>query len=230
VLYAVVFALLSGYLTYLTVTLGGWAIWLLWPALGFAVLTAGYLGVGPGIFGKQSTGRFHPLPLVVLLPILLLLWLVWHLKRLLSRKPACHQIVPGLWLGRRPLAGEVPQEVRLLVDLTAEFCRAPGLPGPNCDYLTVPTLDGLAPPLEGFQMALQRVLQCDGPVYIYCALGHSRSATLAAAVLLARERVANVAEAERLLASVRPGVRLMPPQRRLLHRLFTPPRKAISAV
>ena len=63
----------------------------------------------------------------MLLPYLALTWFAWHLRRLVSRQPCCHEVAPGLWLGRRPLAREVPAGVVLLVDLTAEFCAGTGV-------------------------------------------------------------------------------------------------------
>ena len=59
-----------------------------------------------------------------------------------------------------------------------------------------------------------------GPVYVHCALGHGRSALIAAAVLLRRGIVSDVGAAESHLRERRPGVRLKGGQRRLLARMF----------
>lgn len=61
-----------------------------------------------------------------------------------------------------------------------------------------------------------------GPVYVHCALGHGRSACVVVAYLLSTGAVGTVAEGIRLLKSLRPGVRLHPPQLQRLRR-FEPP-------
>jgi protein-tyrosine phosphatase len=213
--YALVFAALAGYLGVLAVALGGWAYLLFWPAVAFLLFAVAYACARPGLLGKRPDGRLAWWSFVLFGPVLALLWAVWHLQRLLSRQPACHEVAPGLWLGRRPFARELPAGVALVVDLTAEFPAARGLTIGR-EYVVLPTLDGAAPPEPGFTALVERVAGSAGPVYIHCAMGHGRSATLAAAVLVARGLAADAHEAERLLRRVRPGVRLNPGQRRLL--------------
>src|SRR5262249_39640038 len=87
------------------------------------------------------------------------------------------------------------------------------------NYLCLPTLDNTAPE-EGAVREMVAVLAgTTSAVYIHCAAGHGRSATVAAAVLLARGLASDVKEAEALLRKARPGVRLSPEQRHLLERL-----------
>ncbi len=216
--FAVLFSLFALYLGYLAVAHAGWASLLGWPAVSFALVAAGYAGLGPGIFGKRTDGRLAWWAVVVLLPYLLLSWVVWYLLRLLSREPGCHEVAPGVWLGRRPLRRDLPPEVVLVVDLTAEFFVARGVRAGR-DYLALPTLDRTAPDEARVRAVLERLADHPGPVYIHCAAGHGRSALLAAALLLARGLAADHRQAEARLRQVRPGVRLTPPQRRLLRRL-----------
>jgi protein-tyrosine phosphatase len=218
-LYAIIFALLAGYLIFLAVLLGGWGWLLLWPALSFLVLASGYAVFGPGVCGKRPDGRLAWWSLLALLPVLLLLWSLWHLIRLVSWETVANEIAPGVWLGRRAFVHELPPRVVLVVDLTAEF-PAPRRIREGRDYLCLPTLDGIAPDELAFRAILAQVADSPGPVYLHCAQGHGRSALLAAALLLQRGLAADVREAERLLRQARPGVRLKPGQRRLLHRLF----------
>jgi protein-tyrosine phosphatase len=105
-----------------------------------------------------------------------------------------------------------------VVDLTAEFFAARGVRSGR-DYLALPTLDGTAPDEVRFRTLLASLADHPGPVYIHCAAGYGRSALLAAALLLARGLAADARQAEARLREVRPGVRLKPPQRRLLRRL-----------
>ena len=216
--YVVVFTLFALYLAGLAVLLEGWGWLLLWPALAFALVAAGYAGLGPGVFGKRGDGRLAWWAVLALLPYLLLAWTVWHLQRLLGREPCCHEVAPGVWLGRRPLGHEVPAGVVLVVDLTAEFFAARGVRAGR-DYLVLPTLDGTAPDEARFRAVLAQLTGHAGPVYIHCAAGHGRSALLAAALLLARGLAADELQAEMLLRQARRGVRLKPAQRLLLRRL-----------
>jgi protein-tyrosine phosphatase len=217
--YAIVFGLLAGYLAFLAVVLGAWGWLLLWPAVSSALLAAAYAGLGPRIFGKRSDGRLSGPAIAVLLPVLLLLWGLWHLSRLVSRERCCNENAPGVWLGRRAFVRELPPGVVLVVDLTAEFPAPWGMREGRA-YLTLPTLDCGVPDERAFREALERVNAASGAVYIHCAQGHGRSAVLAAAVLLERHLASDVRQAEAQLRRARPGVRLRPAQRRLLDRLF----------
>src|SRR5262249_61733342 len=89
-------------------------------------------------------------------------------------------------------------------------------------YLCLPTLDMSAPDEKVFQHLVSRVVGWQGTVYVHCAAGHGRSATVAAAVLIARCLAGSVEEAEHLMRKVRPGIRLAPAQRSLLRRITRP--------
>jgi protein-tyrosine phosphatase len=213
--YVIVFGLTALYLAVIAMVVGGWAWALLWPAFSFGLVAAGYAGLGPCIFGKRSNGRLAWWAVLALLPYLLILWTLWHLQRCLSRAPVCHEVAPGIWLGRRPLGHELPAGVVLVVDLTAEFFVARSV-RTGRDYLVLPTLDGTAPQEAALREMVARLAEHPGPVYLHCAAGVGRSALLAAAVLLARGLAEDHHQAEARLRQARPGVRLTPPQRRLL--------------
>lgn len=66
---------------------------------------------------------------------------------------------------------------------------------------------------------VRKVARWQGGVYIHCASGHGRSATVAAAVLMVRGLAADAKAAENLMKRVRPGIRLSLGQRRLLGRV-----------
>jgi protein-tyrosine phosphatase len=223
--YAVVFSLFALYLLALAILVGGWAWLLLWPTLSFGLVGAGYAGLGPRVFGKRPDGRLAAWAVLILLPYLLLTWGLWHLWRYLSREPACHEVIPGLWLGRRPLPHELPPGTDLVVDLTAEFRAAPGLKAGRT-YVCLPTLDALVPSENELRALVERVAAWPGVAYVHCAAGHGRSALVAAAVLLARGRAGDVREAIRALREARPRARVKGAQRRLLDRLACPAKPA----
>jgi protein-tyrosine phosphatase len=222
--YAVFFTLLGLLVMAIAMLSGGWTLVLLWPAVTLLTLGGAYGGVGPGLLGKRPDGQLAPWAVLLLMPYLVVNWVVWHLYRLLAREPCSHEIVPGLWLGRRAFAHELPAGVELVVDMTAEFA-APRDLGVGRVYHCLPTLDGTAPDEAHFRAAVEKVTARSSPVYIFCAQGHGRSATVAAAVLVRRGLAADAVEAEEMLRQLRPGVRLTRTQRRLLARFASLPSK-----
>ncbi len=110
-------------------------------------------------------------------------------------------------VGRRPLAGEIPERVALVVDLAAEFpeCRAVRN---GRQYISFPMLDAEITGTVGFGAVVDRVVESNGPVYVHCAQGHGRTGTLAAAVLVVRGQAATADEAISQLREARPRLDL----------------------
>lgn len=214
--YTLVFALCSAGLALSARNFGGVGWLLLWPASSFLLISMAYAGVGPSLLGKRPDGTIAPASLVLLLPFLLLTWLSWHGLRLFSRRPPYHQIAPGVWLGRRLLASELPDGISVVVDLTAEFFEPAGIRR-RCDYHCLPTLDARAPDEAAFRELMKQLADLDRNLYVHCASGCGRAPTLGVALLIARGRVASVEEGERIVRAIRPGVHLEPVQRRFLN-------------
>jgi len=148
-----------------------------------------------------------------------------------NAQPAYHQITPTLYLGRRPFARELPLHVTRLIDMAPEFPTHRGiLKLKSLQYISLPVLDMHAPPTASFLRVLHQIVDSPQPTYVHCALGHGRSATLAAAVLLATGQADSVEAAESQLKTIRPRVRLAACQRRFLitlmksGHLIVPPR------
>src|SRR5262249_35360777 len=151
----------------------------------------------PRVFGKQPDGRLAWWALVLLGPFLVFAWVAWLFSSRLNREPACHEIVPGLWLGRRLGARELPSGVGLGIDLTAEFPEPRGVTTGRL-YRCLPTLDCLAPEESTVRLLIEETARHEGGVLIHCAAGHGRSALVAAGVLLVRKLAGDVREAEDL--------------------------------
>ena len=213
--YAIVFALFAGGLVWVAITNGGAALILLWPGLSFLMVAVAYSGIGVAVFGKKPDGSRTAWAIIYLLPYLIFSWLLWAVRRLISREACCNEIAPGLWLGRRPYRSELPQGTTCVVDLACEFNAAKGLTA-QVDYISLPTLDTLPPPFSDLTAMLERVSAHPGTIYVHCALGHGRSAMFAAAILLTRGLAQTPAEALRIIQNVRPSVRLSCPQQNAL--------------
>jgi protein-tyrosine phosphatase len=217
--YAVVFLMMAATMVVLASLHGGLALLWLWPAISFGVVAAGYAGLGPRVFGKRSDGSRALWAEVVLLPFLALVLLIYHLRRMIARGPCCQQVLPGLWLGRRPQPHEIPPDVELVVDLTAEMHEPRRIPAAR-EYVCFPILDATSPTLDEVRAILEAMNSCRGSVYLHCAAGHGRSATIAACVMIQRGQASTVEEAETHLRRIRPGVTLNRAQRSLI-RTFT---------
>lgn len=212
--YGSLFLLLSASVASLALVIGGAALLLLWPALSLSLVSAAYLTRRPALLGKRPSGTLAPWALLLLGPFFLLTWATWHTARLLGREACTHEVAPGVWVGRRPFAHELPEGTQAIVDLTAEFPAAPAVRR-HSGYLCVPTLDGTPPDAAALRKLLDELRGKD-KVYLHCASGHGRSATVAAALLIARGIAAGVDEAEAQLRQRRPGIRLNAAQKRLL--------------
>ena len=191
----------------------GWL--LMWPALSFFLVASAYFGARTDLFGKKRNGTMKWGCVVLLLPYLLLTWVLWHVVRLMAREKCWNEVVPGVYVGRRPLPYELPEDVSLVVDLTAEFIE-PRRIRKIGRYLCFPMLDtGIADTAE-FRELVRDVSSWPEPVYIHCAQGHGRTGTVAAAVLVAKGAAATAGEAVQMLRSVRPALDLDKRQRKFV--------------
>lgn len=103
------------------------------------------------------------------------------------------------------------------MDLTAEFPENRWI-RENLRYLCIPTLDADAPDLESIESALPSVLAAQGGIYIHCAAGHGRSASLAAVLLIHLGVETTLEGVLERLKKARPKIGLSRPQLRLVSR------------
>lgn len=215
--YIILFTILGSGLIALGTRLGNLGWLLLWLGADFLIVAAAYATLGDRIFGKRSDGQLSTLSLIGLLPYLLFCWGIWHLQRLFVKEDCYNYVAPGLWMGRRCLVGELPENISLIVDLTAEFPEPKALIEGK-EYICLPTLDAHVPDEDEFRDLVKKIAACEGNVYIHCAIGHGRSATVTAAVLIAKGLAKDAKEAEAMLKKARPWIKLNYTQRELLAR------------
>jgi protein-tyrosine phosphatase len=185
---------------------GAWV--LLWPAVTGLMVGTAYLSGKASLLGKRADGRLAWWAKVFLAPYLASYLLIWIKRRQFDHEPFWHEIQPGFFIGRRLAnAGELPNAIDLVVDLTAEF-QEPKSIRTGGAYRCVPVLDGMAPDQRELNELADLVLNWPGRVYMHCHGGHGRSAAVAAAVLLACGDAGTVREAEEILQCIRPGVEL----------------------
>lgn len=178
---------------------------LLWPAVALLIVSLGYAGLGTSVFQKNDAGHLS-------LSARLLLWPYLTGARV-SRKwfsrhiPAVSPILDGIFLGGFPGKFTLPNAV---LDLTAEFHRK----APSAFRWSAHPLMDLTPPalqdIDDILLKLSQLRLTNDTVLVCCALGLSRSATVVAAWLLAKNHVSSVPQAIALIKHHRPQIVLTP--------------------
>jgi len=205
--YGILLPLIALVMFYLAYLYSAVAALFVWGGVSFLLVGIGYLFNYPGIFGKLPDGKMRLPSQFILLPYLIISWVSWHLERIISKENVYDEIVPGIWLGRRAFSIELPAEAELIVDLVAEFPAAAGV-ADKYQYISAPLLDAAAPNKKAMTELLNALKDKDERMYIHCAQGHGRSATVLAAILILRGVVGTLAEAEQLIKSKRPKVHI----------------------
>lgn len=220
------FLAMAGLLLY-----GGTQVSQLWLAILLHYAAVSSLAVGlvylfsrPTWLLKRLPGSRHRLGWLLFGPFFAANGLTFHLHRLTSRQPHSHEIVPGLFLGRRMTAREAADRQpppAAVVDLACEFAEVPAFrqcPG----YLCLPALDGTTPSAQQLRTGVSHISRhlASGPVYVHCALGHGRSATLIAAFLLLTKRAETVEDAVAMIRKKRPRIGLKASQVETLRQLI----------
>jgi hypothetical protein len=178
------------------------------------------LGVGlaywlnaPRLLLKRADGRLGVWSWLLFWPYHLLSHLSLALHRASATEAPFHEIIPGLFLGCRLRPKEAleldPQGVAAVLDLTSEFAECATLRRSG-RYRCRPLLDHTAPSRQQLQDAVAFITEhlVHPPVYVHCAVGHGRSATVVAAFLLGQGSAASPQDAVARLKAIRPGVRL----------------------
>lgn len=189
-----------------------------WAGVSFLLLAVLYALNWSAPLGKRANGGRWFWAWPVFGPYFLLSEIAYLLARKSGRVEPHSEIAPGLYLGRRMTAAEAEDAVRTLgirgvVDLASEFTEAPMFRA--AEYHSVPVLDAMPPREEQLREAIAWIdrVRKGGPVYLHCALGHGRSATVAAAYLVTFGLAKDVTDAVRKIKAGRAGIKLHPAQR-----------------
>lgn len=193
-----------------------WAWLIFWLAGALACVALLYLAGEAAHFGKRN-GQLPWHNSLLLAPYLLGARInVWLWTRHL---PVGVEITHGIFLGRQPDAATLQQHgIRQVIDLAAELAR-PNHATPGVD---LPMLDLLPPEVLALQEAARTIEQAriNGPVWVCCALGFSRSA-LAVLAWLVLYRQHTLQDALAVLRQARPQIVLSPAALQQLARLET---------
>ncbi len=178
-----------------------WICW--WTALACLLVAAAYARNRPGLFGKRE-GRVSSARVLPVLPYLVALRLACWVMRVQRRTPVVSEIEPGLWVGGRVGAADIPEGVEIVVDLICEF-SAPAAVRERPGYRSFPVLDGHAPTDEdAFLELLDELAASTGGVLVHCESGRGRAPTAAALLLVHRGRAAHPSEAIEIVRRGRP--------------------------
>jgi protein-tyrosine phosphatase len=182
-----------------------WALLAVWVGLDCLALAFAHSKGVHRLFGKRPDGTLSWWGWIVFLPMLTYMHAIWHLARILRRRPAHSVIDENLVVGRRLLVSELEAEFDNYVDLAAEFGE-PSLIRHSPSYRSFPILNDAAPSPEALLAAIRSLKP--GRTFVHCGRGYSRSALFALAVLLESGAVHGVEEGWRKLQAARRGVRL----------------------
>ncbi|MGV3727813.1 phosphatase PAP2/dual specificity phosphatase family protein [Hydrogenophaga sp.] len=185
--------------------LGGWGLWLGWPAAALALVGVNYLGLSERGFAMDHHGRMSWAAAWLFAPYRGLARLnAWAWTRKL---PAAVEVAPGVWVGRQPSQAEWHANGRpALLSVCAELQAPPGM-STHC----VPMLDLIVARPTQIRRAtrlLQQLCAQQSPVWVCCALGFSRSAATVLAWQVRHGTAPSVAHLQ--LQRMRPQVVLGP--------------------
>ena len=177
-------------------------------------------GMGGRLFLKKSDGTIPVLWLLGYLPFVISRYVNVILVRLATREPAATNVGRGILVGGRILPWDramlAEHEMSAVLDVCAEIPRDPGTSADVRHYLAVPVLDASGPTVDELSHGVNWALEClaqDEVVLVQCTLGHGRSATFVAALMLATGVAHTVDDAVEQMRSKRSHVGLNRPQR-----------------
>jgi predicted protein tyrosine phosphatase len=203
--------------------------WLLtWPAFTCAVIAFAYVRGSPGVF-RKTDGRLAVPTRWVMFPYLLADRIVRsYLVR--PSKPwirAAQRLVIGRRLSNRQARRLIAEEqVAAVLDLTAECSECRELR--RLPYRNIQVLDLTVPTQQQFDDAIAFIREhaARGTVYVHCALGYSRAASVVIGYLVSEGIAPDVECATEMLRRIRPQIALAGQYPAGLKRCFPAPNVA----
>lgn len=167
-------------------------------------------------FGKNVRGERAIWAYPFAYPYIVAMWCARMVQRTVRDEDAYNEVSEGIVLGRIPLTPqELPKGIRAVLDMTAEFVVHKDI-RTHYEYVAVPTFDGHPPRKAHLLAALRFMESSQMPIYVHCAAGHGRSASVVVAHLVKNGKAASVSEAEQMLQKYRPKIKLSREQRWML--------------
>lgn len=190
-----------------------------WLGACFFCVGSSYGFESTALFGKNAAGKMASVNRVFLLPYLFYTRFTWNILRYVIREDVFNELIPGVFIGRKTVAGELDKKINLIIDLTCEFEEAVEVKE-NREYVCFQMLDGFVPRPEDLKKIAEMIKNYNGAIYIHCAQGHGRTGLVACAVVAAKGLAKTPKEALDFVISKRPKVRLNSIQRAFLERNF----------
>ena len=153
-----------------------------WCSVNAGLLSLAYFLNWPGVFGKTERGTMQPLRALLMAPALVAIRMAWIFQNSLVRTPQYDEIAPNFFVGRLCPRSRLPDDISLVVDLTAEFSTPESIRS-MIPTVCLPTLDGCPPDWEKCRQIIELIEIRPRRVYACCANGHGRSVAFAAAWL-----------------------------------------------
>lgn len=199
-----------------------WGWLLVWPAFACTVVACGYFRGWAGVFHKTE-GQLPVATRWVLFPYLL----ADRMARSYLVRPSKPWVraAPRLVIGRRLTNRQArrlitEERITAVLDLTAECSECRELR--NLSYRNIQVLDLTLPTQEQFDEAIHFIREhaARGTVYVHCALGYSRAASVVIGYLVSEGIEPDVDRATEMLRRIRPQISLNGPCPAGLKRCF----------
>lgn len=185
--------------------IGGFGLLLLYPALSLALVALAYAR-GWSNFLQKTGGRLPLSTRILFAPWLFGICLAWKYHRRRSRSCAWvrSNLVFGRRLDRRELEQLQQEGIGAVLDLAPEVKVR--FPQQHLAYCHVPILDFTTPDPQQIRQAVEFIRQHSRytKVYVHCAMGYFRSATIVTALLCSEGM--DTTQALDKLRTVRPGI------------------------
>lgn len=141
---------------------------------------------------------------------------MWRLQIQVSDEPPFHKIENlDIWVGRRLLPKEMPEEIDMIIDLTSEFPKIDS----TKSYINIPLLDGINPPrsiVKSVKQVAEKIKKEKLKIYIHCAQGHGRTATFTSLLLVELGLAENPLGGYEKVREARPKAKVSSSQKRFL--------------